>query len=128
MQGVGGKGIALFYTDLCGLAFCGGSLSESGFAGLIGIFGMAGDGAVFFWASAGDGDCPKGQGAVREGIRGHPQGVPLRVEAKGRDDRLAAGSGDLEERRWEADSTSFVTKRMRVGLQKEESVIGFALV
>ena len=126
MQGVGGKGFALFYTDLHGLAFCW-VVVESGFAGLIGIFWMTGDGVVSFWVSAGDGDCPKGLGAVRAGIRGHPQGVPYGVGTRGRDASFAACSGDSGKWRWEADSTSFVTKKVQVGLQKEEWVFGFAL-
>ena len=59
---------------------------------------------------------------------GTHKGCPYGVEARGRDASLAACSGELEKRLWEADSTSFVTKRRQLGRQKEESMFGFAPV
>ena len=107
VQGVGGKGFALFYTDLGGLACCWVVLlSESGFAGLKRIFGMVGDG----WAGCGRED-RLGVGQSEGGMRGHPQGVG--VEARGRDASLAACSGGHPQ---------------GVSLQKEEEAFGFALV
>ena len=40
--------ISIFYTELRGLAFCWGGLSEAGFAGVIGIFGMVGGGKMLW--------------------------------------------------------------------------------
>ena len=84
---------------------------------------MVGDG----WAGCGRED-RLGWGSPRGECEGTHKGCPYGVEARGRDASLAACSGELEKRRWEADSTSFVTEKVQVSLQKEEEAFGFALV